>query len=299
MFTLATSKRGLNRETWATLLRVRTEPECPEGNLKALTWDSNPNCEIAREREKKKRERENFPLKSSNLRHCWPTHRRKDWANTRGELASCRTAHPPPEAGRQAGDSQSQKARGKFSPRDCILYQTACRLPVANQVFLGSWTVDICQESRSHTYAPQRRYTAHLRQHSRCAPRKPNSWDEGGDKIHCPPGKCAHQVPGRLSCSDLGRAQNAGLAKSVPLWSTQEPEPPWLRPGKCMQPRACLRQFPCRATWSLCSVDLESTHTVSRGKPSVAQTLRALPLHASDISLQPSSFPTAQLNKWA
>ena len=49
------------------MLRVRTRPECPEDNLRELTWDSNPNCGIARER--KERERENFPLKSSHLRH--------------------------------------------------------------------------------------------------------------------------------------------------------------------------------------------------------------------------------------
>ena len=45
---------------------------------------------------------------------------------------------PPPEAERQTGDSQSQKARGKHSLRDDIPYQTVCRLPVVNQVFLGS-----------------------------------------------------------------------------------------------------------------------------------------------------------------
>ena len=33
----ATSKWGLNREVWAALLRVRTRPECPEGNLRELT----------------------------------------------------------------------------------------------------------------------------------------------------------------------------------------------------------------------------------------------------------------------
>ena len=33
----ATSTWGLNGEEWATLLRVRTRPECPEGNLRALT----------------------------------------------------------------------------------------------------------------------------------------------------------------------------------------------------------------------------------------------------------------------
>ena len=43
----ATSKRGLGREVRAALLRVRTGPECPEGNLRELTRDSNPDCGIA------------------------------------------------------------------------------------------------------------------------------------------------------------------------------------------------------------------------------------------------------------
>ena len=34
MLASATSKQGLNREAWATLLRVRTRTECPEGNLR-------------------------------------------------------------------------------------------------------------------------------------------------------------------------------------------------------------------------------------------------------------------------
>ena len=33
----ATSKRGLGREAWAALLRIRTRPECPEGSLRELT----------------------------------------------------------------------------------------------------------------------------------------------------------------------------------------------------------------------------------------------------------------------
>ena len=43
----STSKRGLGRETRAALLRVRTGPECPEGNLRELTWASKPDCGIA------------------------------------------------------------------------------------------------------------------------------------------------------------------------------------------------------------------------------------------------------------
>ena len=111
--------------------------------------------------------------------------------NTREELASCGPVHPPPEAERQVGDRQSWKARGKLSPRDGILYQTASRLPVANQVFLGSWMVDIHQAGCSERSVPQRRHTADLRWHSYCAPRKPSSWDGGGDKMHHVPGECA------------------------------------------------------------------------------------------------------------
>ena len=43
----ATSKQGLGREVQAALLRVRTGPECPKGNLRELTWASKPDCGIA------------------------------------------------------------------------------------------------------------------------------------------------------------------------------------------------------------------------------------------------------------
>ena len=43
----ATSKRGLGRGAQAALLRVRTGPECPKGNLSELTWASKPDCGIA------------------------------------------------------------------------------------------------------------------------------------------------------------------------------------------------------------------------------------------------------------
>ena len=47
MLALATSKWGLDREAQAALFRLRTRHECPEGNLKELTGDSNPDCMIA------------------------------------------------------------------------------------------------------------------------------------------------------------------------------------------------------------------------------------------------------------
>ena len=53
--------------------------------------------------------------------------------------------------------------RGNLGPRDGILYQTAIRLPVANQDFLGFWTDYICREGRSQRSVPQKRHVAHLR----------------------------------------------------------------------------------------------------------------------------------------
>ena len=47
MLASATSKRGLGREARAALLKVRTRPECPEGNVRELTWASKPDCGIA------------------------------------------------------------------------------------------------------------------------------------------------------------------------------------------------------------------------------------------------------------
>ena len=43
----ATSKQGLGREAQAALLSVRARSECPEGNLRELTWASKPDCGIA------------------------------------------------------------------------------------------------------------------------------------------------------------------------------------------------------------------------------------------------------------
>ena len=53
---------GAEQGGMSCMLRVRTRPECPKDNLRELTWDSNPNCRIARER-KKERER-TFPGKA-------------------------------------------------------------------------------------------------------------------------------------------------------------------------------------------------------------------------------------------
>ena len=150
--------------------------------------------------------------------------------------------------------------------------------------------VDICQEGRSEISSPEE--TRHTRETKQPGP---GWWLRHMAHL----GQCTRQAPGHLSCSDLERAQNARPTKSVPLQSTREPEPEQLTPGKCTKCRAHFGQHPCRATWSLSNVDWESTHAVSRGKPSVVLTLRALPTHASDICLQCSSLATAQQKKLA
>ena len=106
---------------------------------------------------------------------------------------------PPPEAEKQAGGSQSWKVRANLGPRDGTLYQTTTRLPVASQVFLGSWMVDTHQEGRSQRSAPQRRHTAHLR--------KLSAHDRGGDKTH--------HVPGRLYLPSTWLPELLGPGKST------------------------------------------------------------------------------------
>ena len=60
----ATSKLGLNREAQGALLKVRTGPECPEGNLRELTGDSNPNWDSQREKKRKQVRERTFPRKA-------------------------------------------------------------------------------------------------------------------------------------------------------------------------------------------------------------------------------------------
>ena len=104
---------------------------------------------------------------------------------------------------------------------------------------------------------------------------------------------CACQILGHLSYLDLGRAQNSGPTKSVPLWSTRVPEPECLDLGSAYNPglasdssqQSNLEPKQCR----------QGKHTCREwGKPSVAETLRA---HTSVICLHRPSLPTAQLNK--
>ena len=158
-------------------------PHCRQ-MLYRLSHQGSPE-DSQRERKMKERERETFPAKSSNLRRCPARSQHKGLREYQRRASRLQTgpAHPSPEAGRQAANSQSQRERGKLGPGVGIFYQTASRLPVAKQVFLGSWTVAIQREGCCQRSCPQRRHTARLRQRSRCAQRKPNGWD--GEVIRC------------------------------------------------------------------------------------------------------------------
>ena len=87
-----------------------------------------------RQRERKKRE--NFSVKSSNLRHFRARSQNKGVSEYQKRARQLGTG-PSPIGGREAGRQQPEPASGNLGPRDGILYQTASRIPVANQVFLG------------------------------------------------------------------------------------------------------------------------------------------------------------------
>ena len=77
-----------------------------------------------------------------------------------------------------------------------------------------------------------------LRRCTGCTPRKPRHREAISHSNH------SRQTPHHLSCSDLGRAQNAGPTESAPLRTTRVPEPEQLGPGRCRQPKASHGWFP-------------------------------------------------------
>ena len=147
---------------------------------------------------------------------------------------------PSPAGGREAGGQQPEPEANKQSgPRDSILYETVSSLPVANQVFLGSWTFDTHQEGRSQRSSLQRRHRARLRRRSRCAPRKPSGWDRGGDGTYHTTGESAlpkhlvtcaaptcegHKTRAQLSLRLCGVPENLNLS-SFDLGSACDPGP--------------------------------------------------------------------------
>ena len=132
--------------------------------------------------------------------------------------------------------------------------------------------VNIRQEDCSQRSVPQKRYTAYLRRHAGCTPRKP-SWDAGGDKSQ--PSTAvdyARQGPGHLNCLDLGRAQTlaqpslclCGVPKNLNLSYLDLGNAYKSGPSSESSQQSNLEPEKYR---------LESTHAMSGGKPSVAETL--------------------------
>ena len=121
----------MDREARAALLRVRTGPECPEGNLRELAWDSNPHCGIA------------IP-KSPNQRH------HEDCSQDKGlsRASQLQTGPSPTRA------SQSQKG-GNCGPRE-VSYTKMLADFIASQDFLGFWMVDIAGRVAARDQLPRR-----------------------------------------------------------------------------------------------------------------------------------------------
>ena len=198
--------------------------------------------------------------------------------------------------------TRRQGAAAISTPETSILHQTVRRLPVASHVFLGSQTVDIHQEGCSLRSNPQKRHTAHLRPvllwHTQETEHLgPGRW------LRCTAdlGQSTCQAPGHLSCSDLGRAQNSCPTEPVPLQSTREPER--LRPGNCTKCRACFGQCPCKALWSMSSVDPESTCNLELGQtlcgPYTVSSPHTCQWYLFAVSLPPhNTTEQVSLNKW-
>ena len=147
-------------------------------------WD------IAREREKiKKRARERtFPQKA--LRHNLVCSQNKGVSEYQKRASQLRTGHSPRQRQRGRWAKPEPEGEGQSRPQSQHPPSNCEQAPSCyDQVFLGSWMVDVCQKGHSQRSAPQRRHMAHLRRHSHCAPGKLSGWDWGGGKTHHPPGE--------------------------------------------------------------------------------------------------------------
>ena len=256
----------------AWMLRVRTRLECPEDNLRELTWDRNPNCRIARER--KKRER-TFP------------HSQNKGLSEKQRRAGRLQTSPSPHQRQRGRREIARDWRREASPTTLWEYSQLLTksswhpgwLTAARRV--AAWDQLSSGDTRHY-------WDGCLRAH----PGNPSAWTGEVFKIYDHLGQCARQAPGRLSCSDLGRAQNACPTKSVPLWSTREPEREQ-RPGKGRKRRAHCGQRPAQhsGAWA-----------VSTGKAQLPRTGAdpVWPMHGersphTPVTLQCPSLPTTQL----
>ena len=76
--------------------------------------------------------------------------------------------------------------------------------------------------------------------------------------MHGTPGTVQSPSTWSLELIRPGKSTKCTPIRVLPLWSTQEAG--WLRPRNCVKRRAHLEQCPCRAAWTLSSVDPGSSH---------------------------------------
>ena len=102
-------------------------------------------------------------------------------------------------------------------------------------------------------------------------------------------GQCAHQAPGRLNTQAWEGHKTHAQPGLCPRWV-------WENWGLDLESARNAR--PCRAPWSLSSVDLGSTGRLELGQTQCGPYTASAP-HTRQRCLQCPSLPTAQLNKWA
>ena len=141
--------------------------------------------------EREKRERENFPMKSSNLRHNLAHSQNKGLTEYQSRASQLRTGPSPHQ--RQRGRHGTARA-GRQGAVSAPEMASSTKLSAVSQLLTkSSWDPGRLTSTRGVATRDQlpRGDTAHLRRHFCCAPRKPSGWDRGDDKTHRPQGECA------------------------------------------------------------------------------------------------------------
>ena len=235
-------RRGAGEEA---LLRVRTGPECPEGNWRELMWDSNLNCGIARRRINLWK-----ALTKGTVCHLENKGRTEQFQKRASTLQT-----PPEAGGRMKGKGANSTPETASPTKMQTGFQYIIRLPEILEGWHLPGGLQPKISSPEETQGAQNRHAWKLR------------WGQGGQKSGCTWGVCACQFPHLLSCSNQERQKTqaqlslclCGVPKILNLsglghwsghWSARNSGP-----------------GPYRATWNLSSVDGESNIPWSGANP--------------------------------
>ena len=239
-------------------------------------------------------------MKSSNLRHSLAHSQNKGLSKYQRRGSWLQTGPSPHWRQRGRWAKPEPESKGQSRPQRWHPSPNCEQASVAYQVFLGSWMVDICQEGHSlEIGSPMQTYSTPEKLLS-------GDWMAGtGEviKMHRPPGTVCSPSTSLPELLWPGKG-----TKSTPNWVCAfveywEPEPEQLRPVKCMKCRARFGQYPCRETWSLSSVDWESTHHSEPGQtqcgPYTVRTPYTCQWYLFAVFLHfHSTTEQVSLNKW-